>query len=121
MEEEHVWANIKQRDQVIFHNNDFEIFLKPYAENTHYAEIEINALGTVWDLLLMNAYREGGPIINDWNIEGLQVGVHVDGKINNSKNKDKRNSWNEYNRAIQTTCNSFCRNLIRECTNIKFC
>ncbi len=89
MEEEHVWANIKQRDQVIFHNNDFEIFLKPYAENTHYAEIEINALGTVWDLLLMNAYREGGPIINDWNIEGLQVGVHVDGKINNSKNKDK--------------------------------
>ena len=23
MEEEHVWANIKQRDQVIFHNNDF--------------------------------------------------------------------------------------------------
>ncbi|MFZ9029201.1 MAG: family 10 glycosylhydrolase, partial [Crocinitomicaceae bacterium] len=89
MEEEHVWADIQNRDEVIFYNNDFEIFMKPYTNATHYAELEVNALGTVWDLLLMNAYREGGPIINDWDMEDLKVGVHVDGKINNPKKEDK--------------------------------
>lgn len=89
MEEEHVWADIQNRDEVIFYNNDFEIFMKPYTNATHYAELEVNALGTVWDLLLMNAYREGGPIINDWNIDDLQVGISIDGKINNAKKPDK--------------------------------
>jgi hypothetical protein len=88
MEEEHVWADIKKRDEVIFYNNDFEVFMKPYTSATHYAELEVNALGTVWDLLLMNAYREGGPIINDWNMDDLELGVHVEGKINNSKKSD---------------------------------
>lgn len=89
MEEKHVWADIENRDEVIFYNNDFEVFMKPYTNATHYAELEVNALGTVWDLLLMNAYREGGPIINDWNMDDLQVGVNIDGKINDAKKEDK--------------------------------
>ncbi len=89
MEEEHVWADIEKRDQVIFYNNDFEIFLKPYTNATHYCELEVNALGTAWDLLLMNAYRAGGPIVNDWNMDELQIGVNVDGKLNHWKKKDK--------------------------------
>ena len=89
LEEPNVWGNIKDRDAVIFQNNDFEIFLKPYTEYPHYCEFEINALNTVWDLLLMNAYREDGPIINNWNIEGLRTAVHVNGTINDPTDKDK--------------------------------
>src|SRR5690606_36572789 len=29
MEEPHVWGTLKQRDTVIFYNNDFEIFIDP--------------------------------------------------------------------------------------------
>lgn len=34
-----------------------QIFIDPDANNHLYFEIEINALGTVWDLLLMRPYR----------------------------------------------------------------
>lgn len=91
MEEPHVWGDITQRDAVMFYNNDFEIFMKPYTGATHYAELEVNALGTAWDLLLMNAYRKGGPIMNQWDIDGLQVGIDIDGTLNKFKDEDK--SW----------------------------
>lgn len=88
LEEKHVWADIENRDEVIFYNNDFEIFMKPYEEASHYCEVEVNALGTVWDLLLLNAYREGGPIVNDWNMDGIEIGIHVDGTLNNPNDED---------------------------------
>jgi len=89
LEEPNVLADITQRDAVIFHNNDFEIFLKPYTEFPQYCEFEMNAINTVWDLLLMNAYRVDGPIINNWDIKGLKNAVHVDGTINYPADKDK--------------------------------
>jgi hypothetical protein len=89
LQEPNVWANITQRDAVIFHNNDFEIFIKPYTDSPQYCEFEMNALNTVWDLLLMNAYREDGPIINNWDIKGLKTAVHIDGTINDPSDTDK--------------------------------
>jgi hypothetical protein len=91
LEEPNVWANIIQRDAVIFHNNDFEIFIKPYTDFPQYCEFEMNALNSVWDLLLMNAYREDGPILNNWDIKGLKTAVHIDGTINDPSDTDK--SW----------------------------
>ena len=89
LEEPNVWANITKRDAVIFHNNDFEIFMKPYTGFPQYCEFEMNALNTVWDLLLMNAYREDGPIINNWDIKGLKTAVHINGTINDPADTDK--------------------------------
>jgi hypothetical protein len=89
MEEPDIWGNITERDAVIFHNNDFEIFLKPYTEYPQYGEFEINALGSVWDLLLINAYRENGPVINNWDIKGLKTAVHINGTLNDPSDKDE--------------------------------
>ncbi|MBN2730443.1 MAG: carbohydrate-binding family 9-like protein [Bacteroidales bacterium] len=89
LEEEHIWGDITERDAIIYLNNDFEIFLKPGLQWAHYAEFEVNALGTPWDLLLLNTYREGGPINFNWNIDGLQVGVHNEGTINDYSDADK--------------------------------
>ncbi|CEN48597.1 hypothetical protein CCAN2_1920045 [Capnocytophaga canimorsus] len=50
-------ATLKERDTVIFHNNDFEIFLDPDNDSHNYYEFEINALNTVWDLFLTKPYR----------------------------------------------------------------
>src|SRR5262245_61859807 len=41
MEEPHVWATLTQRDSVIFHDNDFEVFLNPTRDTKNYYELEI--------------------------------------------------------------------------------
>jgi hypothetical protein len=85
-----VWATLTQRDAVIFHDNDFEIFIDPDGDTHAYYEVEVNALGTVWDLLLIRPYRDGGPPIDAWDIARLQVGIGIDGTINRPGDRDER-------------------------------
>lgn len=82
MEEPHVWATLKERDSVIFRDNDFEVFIDPDGDTHAYYEFEINAFGTEWDLLLVKPYRDGGPAVNGWDIAGLRTAVHVWGTLN---------------------------------------
>ncbi|PID71013.1 MAG: carbohydrate-binding family 9-like protein [Flavobacteriales bacterium] len=90
MEEPHVWATLKKRDTIIFHNNDFEVFIDPDSDTHNYFEIEINALNTVWELFINKPYREYDNVaLNDWNITGLQTAVHVEGTLNNPDDNDK--------------------------------
>ncbi len=86
--EKHIWGDITERDAVIFKNNDFEIFLKPSQNHNYYGEIEINALGTVWDLLLDKPYRLGGKANTNWNIENLNSAVYISGTINDYSDED---------------------------------
>lgn len=68
MEEPQIWANISHtchckdddHDQVIFHDNDFEIFIDTDGSNHNYKEFEINAANQTWDLLLNKPYGDGG-------------------------------------------------------------
>jgi hypothetical protein len=53
MEEPDLWGTLRERDSVIFHDNDFEIFIDPDGDTHAYYELEVNALGTPWDLLLI--------------------------------------------------------------------
>ncbi len=89
IEEPDVWATLTERDAVIFHDNDFEIFIDPDGDTHEYYEFEMNALNTVWDLLLIKPYRDGGPAVNGWDIKGLKSAVKVDGTINTPGDKDK--------------------------------
>jgi hypothetical protein len=89
LEEPHVWATLRQRDTVIFYDNDFEVFIDPDADTHAYYELEVNAFGTPWDLLLIKPYRDGGPPVWSWDISGLDVAVHVDGTINNPSDRDR--------------------------------
>lgn len=82
MEEPQLWATLTERDSVIFHDNDFEVFLDPNNVGGPYAEIEVNALNTVWDLLLVHPYRGGGPPLSAWNVNGLKTAVHLEGELN---------------------------------------
>jgi hypothetical protein len=91
LEEPHVWGTLTKHDSVIFHDNDFEIFIDPDGDNHEYYEIEINALNTEWDLFLKKPYRDGGPAINDWEIPGLKTAVFVAGSLNNPGDRDT--SW----------------------------
>ncbi len=89
LDEPDLWATLTQRDAVIFNDHDFEVFLDPDGDTHLYYELEVNALGTPWDLLLVRPYRDGGPAIHDWNISGLQVGVDVRGTLNRPGDTDE--------------------------------
>lgn len=91
LEEPHVWGTITEHDAVIYQDNDFEIFLDPSGDTHNYLEYEVNALGTVWDLFLTRPYRDNPQVLNNWEFAGMQSAVHVDGTLNNPKDKDK--SW----------------------------
>ena len=88
LEEPHVWANLTERDSVIFYDNDFEVFIDPDGDTHRYMELELNALSTEWDLLLVKPYRDGGPAVHAWDIPGLRSAVHVDGTINDPSDTD---------------------------------
>jgi len=79
-----IWSYFAtERDDVIFRDNDFEIFIDPDSDTQQYYEFEMNARNTVWDLLLTKAYRDNGKPVNAFDIKGLATAVHIEGELNN--------------------------------------
>lgn len=91
LEEDQIWATLTERDCVIFHDNDFEIFIDPDGDSHNYFEFEMNAFNTIWDLLLTKPYRDKGKAINGWDIRGIKTAVHIKGEMNNPGAKNT--SW----------------------------
>lgn len=89
LNEPHVWANLKQKDTIIFYNNDFEIFIDPDGDTHNYYEYEMNALNTVWDLFLSKPYRNQGKILGGWDFKSLRSAVHIEGTLNDASDMDK--------------------------------
>lgn len=89
LEEPHIWATIRAHDEIVFHDNDFEIFIDPDGDTRDYVEVELNAFGTVFDLLLKRTYRDGGPADHDWNVPGLMKAIGIDGTLNNPDDTDR--------------------------------
>ena len=89
LEQPHVWATLRKRDSVIYHDDDFEVFIDPNGDTHEYYELEVNALGTEWDLLLLKPYRDGAPAVDAWDIQGLQTGVAIHGTLNDPHDRDE--------------------------------
>jgi hypothetical protein len=89
LEEPDIWATLTKRDSIIFYDNDFEVFIDPLGDTHLYYELELNALGTEWDLLLVRTYRDGGPAVHSWDIQGLKTKVLLNGTINQPRDRDK--------------------------------
>ncbi|MBA4190618.1 MAG: hypothetical protein C0467_21745 [Planctomycetaceae bacterium] len=88
LEEPHVWATLKEHDSIIFYDNDFELFLDPDGDNHLYAELEVNAHNTTWDLLLPKPYKDLAKAVNAWEISGLKTAIKVHGTLNDPRDKD---------------------------------
>ena len=102
MEEPHIWATEKMKNNTIYWDNDFEIFIDPDGDSHNYYEFEMNAFNTIWELYLTKAYRVGGDprwnknlkngkVDMTWgeiNSKGLKSAVKINGTINNPNDKD---------------------------------
>ncbi|MDO5462949.1 MAG: sugar-binding protein [bacterium] len=86
-------GTLTERDSIIYHDDDFEIFIDPTNTGRNYLELEINALNTVWDLFLTAPYRDGNACIaiHDWDIKGLKHAVSHQGTLNHPNDVDT--SW----------------------------
>ncbi|MFM7846086.1 MAG: transglutaminase domain-containing protein [Planctomycetota bacterium] len=104
LDEPHVWAQIREHDAVIFHDNDFELFVDPDGDNHQYYEFEMNALNTGWDLFLNKPYKDGGQADDRFELTGLRSAVHIQGTLNDPSDVDQGWSieiaipWTAFNR-----------------------
>jgi hypothetical protein len=92
LEEEHIWAKLTERDAIVFYDNDFEIFIDPNGDTHNYYELEINALGTLWDLFITAPYYRARewPALYSWDARNIRYAIDIDGTINDPKDIDKK-------------------------------
>ena len=89
LKDPHVWAYLKNHDDIVYYDNDFEVFIDPDNDTHQYFEIEVNALNTVFDLFMPKPYRNGSGAMISWNTPGLVSAVKVHGKLNDPVGTDE--------------------------------
>lgn len=88
LEEPHIWATLTEHDAVIFLDNDFEVFIDPDGDTHQYFELEVNALGTLWDLFLIKPYRDEHSSLNGWEAHGIELAIGLEGTLNDPSDTD---------------------------------
>jgi len=89
MEEPDLWGTLTERDAIIYNHHDVEVFIDPDGDTHNYYEVEVNPLGTVFDLMLVQPYRDGGPAIIAWDVAGLRMGIDTRGTLNRPGDRDE--------------------------------
>lgn len=87
--ENHLVATLKNHDDIIYRDNDFEIFVDLDGDTHNYCEVEVNLYNTILDLFMAAPYRNGGPLVMDWSCLGMETAVAYEGTLNDSSDEDK--------------------------------
>jgi len=90
LDEEHIWAYLENHDDVVYYDNDFEVFIDPDNDALNYFEFEINAKQTIFDLFMPRPYRHSSFALHNWDFKGIKKAVRIDGSLNNGNDKDKK-------------------------------
>jgi hypothetical protein len=88
-EEPDLWGTLTDRDAIVYNDNDVEVFVDPDGDSHNYYELELNPLGTVFDLMLVQPYRDGGPPIIAWDAAGLRSAAACRGTLNRTGDRDE--------------------------------
>jgi hypothetical protein len=90
VEDDHIWATMKERDAYLWNENVIEFFINADGSSKSYIEIEINPLNTILDLFVLNKHNDRSDIrqLWEWDCEGLLSEVEVYGTINDDTDKD---------------------------------
>lgn len=89
LKENHIWANLHQKDTIIYYDNDFEVFIDPDGDAHNYYEIETNAINTIFDLFLQRPYRDRGAVFFHWDCENMKIKSQIYGTLNNPSDEDE--------------------------------
>lgn len=84
--DENIWATFRTRDQHLWDEEVVEVFLQADPQQTSYIELEVNPLGTMLDIYLLDIRK---PLhYESWNSQKLKWGVQVLGAVD-GKNGDE--------------------------------
>ena len=77
--DDNIWATFKTRDQRLWEEEVVEVFLQADPRQKSYIELEVNPLGTMLDIYLLDIRK---PLrYESWNSQHLKWGVQVVGKV----------------------------------------
>jgi hypothetical protein len=77
--DENIWSTFKKRDEHLWTEEVVEVFIQPDAAKRNYIELEVNPLGTMIDIYLLDIRK---PLrYESWNSEKLQWAVQVNGTV----------------------------------------
>jgi cellulose/xylan binding protein with CBM9 domain len=86
--DQNVWATMKRRDEHLWLEEVVEVFLQASPSIPNYIELEVNPLGTMLDIYLIDRRK---PLhYESWNSEHLRWAVQVDGTVDG---KDGDRGW----------------------------
>lgn len=78
-EDENIWATMRKRDEHLWTEEVVEVFLQADPTKTDYIELEVNPLGALIDIYLLDVRK---PLhYESWNSEKIQWAVHVNGTV----------------------------------------
>ena len=101
VEDPDIWSTMKEGDkECLCREETVELFIDPDGDGKDYAEIHINCLDTINDLLLpKNDFKnhDGSDLdwaeVYNWTMEGMLHEVENYGTVNNKSNIDKGSSF----------------------------
>jgi Carbohydrate-binding family 9 len=77
--DQNIWATLKQRDQHLWLEEVVEVFVQANTRVPNYIELEVNPLGTMLDIYLLDTRK---PLhYESWNSEKLKWAVHILGTV----------------------------------------
>lgn len=77
--DDNIWATLKRRDQHLWEEEVVEVFLQADPHQPSYIEVEVNPLGTLLDIYLIDVRK---PLhYESWNSEKLQWAIQVVGSV----------------------------------------
>ena len=84
--DDNIWASFKKRDEHLWEEEVVEVFLQADPRQNSYIELEVNPLGTMLDIYLLDIRK---PLhYESWNSEKLKWAVRVTGTVD-GKNGDQ--------------------------------
>jgi hypothetical protein len=88
LEDVDVWSTFTDRDDQLWQEEVVEIFIDPDGDGLNYAEIEVNPLNVIFDLLLSQPWADGGRGFAEWNPQ-FSSAVQIDGTLNDPDDTDR--------------------------------
>ena len=77
--DENIWATMRKRDEHLWTEEVMEVFLRADQSQKSYIELEVNPLGTLIDIFLLDVRK---PLhYESWNSEKIEWAVRVDGTV----------------------------------------
>jgi hypothetical protein len=91
-EDADAWATYTQRDAHLWEEEVVEVYLDPAGKGKHYKEFEVNPLGALIDLDILEAVNGNpGDVASHlrWNAKDIRWAAKVQGTTDNRNDKDK--------------------------------